>query len=102
MIIQNNSILEDINTLNDLDIGIETINIINNPSLSQCAVNNICNSFSLSTASVTINNNNNNNNNNNIECNSILEVETACQLLSLSDYELSQKNSISLYQPTIF
>ena len=84
LILERNAILENITALDDLDIGIETVTIMDNPNLSQCSVKRICQSLILPDAIIMIENNDDG-------CNSKEEVEIECEIMGLNDFELTKK-----------
>ena len=93
LFLKNNSILENINTLDDLDLTLEKVTIINNPNLSICAVKRVCASLNLESAIIAISNNG-------AGCNSQDEVTAVCQIMGLEDFEIKSKILLALNPTT--
>lgn len=84
LVLENNSLLENIEALDDVNTAIETVTIMNNPNLSQCAVSRVCKSLTLDNTTISIANNN-------TGCNSREEVENECEIVGINDFELNKK-----------
>lgn len=84
LFLKNNSMLENIDALDDLNLTIEKVTIMNNPNLSDCAVKRVCASLNLETAVIAISNNG-------TGCNSQEEVAAVCQTMGLQGFEISSK-----------
>lgn len=88
LFLKNNSMLENIDALDDLNLTIENVTIMNNPNLSDCAVKRVCASLNLETAVIAISNNG-------TGCNSQEEVAAVCQTMGLEVFELNNKIVLS-------
>jgi hypothetical protein len=86
--LENNSLLENIDALNDLELFVKTVTIKDNPNLSACAVSRVCKSLQSDSTTIVIENN--------MEgCNSIEEVQVVCETMSVNSFDLER--SIVLY-----
>lgn len=82
--LKNNSLLENIDALDDFATNFATVTIMNNPNLSQCAVKRVCQSLLLNAASVSIENNG-------VGCNSVAQVDAVCQSMGIYDLDLNEE-----------
>ena len=86
--IYGNSLLTDINVLNDIDVeSIDELIIVNNPELSTCNLQFVCQYLASENYNVTISDNA-------TGCNSVEEVATSCGIVSIEEII---KSSISIY-----
>ncbi len=82
--LQNNSILDNIDALDDLNLSIASVTIKDNPNLSNCAVKRVCKSLSLENATISISKNG-------VGCNSQAEVAAFCLSMSVDSFNLNNK-----------